>query len=191
MGVDIGNFHANWSGWRLLFDLGVAFGWEPGGTAPQKMVVDDAAGTYVFKPDDGAPMGYFTNDYQRVIDADAKAWSDALYRALDVIEGRAAAPDKSERIWANAGGDCVALAGFVREFGQRRLPHRLIQDSGDQILPPFRRSSNAFQPPSNGVCVPTPHTPHGRWNSPLVGRRAQRPMRESLPRPTPFHLWRT
>jgi hypothetical protein len=63
MGVDIlcrGGFSTNWPGWRELYALGVRYGWEPAGT-------DD----------------YFFNNDLVVGDADAKAWSAALYQALE------------------------------------------------------------------------------------------------------------
>jgi hypothetical protein len=55
----------------------------------------------------------------------------------------------------------------------RRVDAASLSDALPTPLPTL------FQRPSNGVCVPTPHTPHGRWNRPPVGRRPQRPRGKS------------
>jgi hypothetical protein len=66
-----------------------------------------------------------------------------------------------------------ALAPFLAE---------VERPVGLSLPTPFHALPTPCRRPSNGVCVPTP-APHRRWNRPPVGRRAQRPMRESLPRP--------
>ncbi len=91
MGVDLIGIHRsyNWQGWRELYALGVAFGWQPAGTLIPKnpttgMPEPPESGLGVYPPDDdpGERGGYFNNDLFWVSNPDATAWAKALYKAL-------------------------------------------------------------------------------------------------------------
>jgi hypothetical protein len=89
----------NWWSWRVLYDLGVTFGWKPAGTLP--MIGGYDTGRWKYPPDDdpGPRDGYFNNDFQWVTEIDAAAWCVALHRALDALEGKAPmAPDQAEMV---------------------------------------------------------------------------------------------
>jgi hypothetical protein len=65
----------NESGWSSCFDLAIKYGWQPAGTAP---------------PDDCDVWngGYFSNDFQKVEDSDARALGEALLRGIAMEEAR-------------------------------------------------------------------------------------------------------
>ena len=89
MGFDLMGINRsyNWSSWRALYGLGVAFGWRPAGTLMPKTLNE-----FDYPPDDdpGPRSGYFHNDWQWTTDADARAWATALRRALDAMAGKSA-----------------------------------------------------------------------------------------------------
>lgn len=91
MGYDLTNakndeFHFNIHSWSPIFQMGMAAGWQPAGTlAPAPFVDEDTGETLGVWDDDEWDGTYFSNDRQRVTDADARAWADALERALDDI----------------------------------------------------------------------------------------------------------
>lgn len=69
-GIGHGEISFNNGFWYTLLEIAEIFGWQPAGTV---------------KPSDydGRWNGsYFTNDFQEVTDADARALSDALQRAV-------------------------------------------------------------------------------------------------------------
>src|SRR5262245_23808019 len=89
MGVDLrshhGSEHFSHSGWRLVLNLAIEYGWQPTGTAPP----DHGwllAGTAPTDSDrlswDG---GYCSNDLQKVTESDARALGEALLRAVAVV----------------------------------------------------------------------------------------------------------
>jgi hypothetical protein len=79
--------HYNWGAWRLLFDVGVRFGWRPAGAIPADLrEVEDGYVEIVDEPD-GERVGYFSNDYQEVTDEDVRAWASALGRAVKANDG--------------------------------------------------------------------------------------------------------
>jgi hypothetical protein len=84
----------NWQAWRYLLDVGVAFGWEPAGTAPPpEYRFGHPDGEIIYPAYDEASKrpwcgSYFTNCYQSVTDADAAALAGALFRALDAVRTR-------------------------------------------------------------------------------------------------------
>ena len=65
-----------------------------------------------------------------------------------------------------------------------RLSFSTAKATGNELPTPFQRHlptpALTFQRPSNGVCVPTPHTPRGVGTGPPVGRRASTPEVGSL-----------
>ena len=80
MGYDFyaehGNQSLNVSAWSRCFDLAVEHGWQPAGTAPPDDCTDKWDGDY------------FSNDYQKVEDSDARALGVALLRGIAAEEAR-------------------------------------------------------------------------------------------------------
>jgi hypothetical protein len=80
MGYD---FHAdhgyqslNISAWSWCFNLAIEHGWQPAGTAPP----DDFTGNW--------DRGYFSNDFQKVGNSDARALGEALLRGIATEDAR-------------------------------------------------------------------------------------------------------
>jgi len=73
MGVDLNGcnetVHLNWACWRHLLKMAHEFGWQPAGT--EEPTWPQGLGP---KPILGAKWygGYFTNDFQKVTDSDAR-----------------------------------------------------------------------------------------------------------------------
>ena len=126
MGVDLmglgGGVSFDLASWQTLYDLGLAFGWQPDGTLPAT-ISDKGSFDY---PDDNHETpreGYFSNDFQWVTDKDAASWCEALEGALAALEGRAPMTlERAEavrRIWAGENEDITPLNSCSR--GDRRL----------------------------------------------------------------------
>jgi hypothetical protein len=83
MGVDLNGcnetVHLNWACWRHLLKMAHEFGWQPAGT--EEPTWPQGLGP---KPILGAKWygGYFTNDFQKVTDSDARQIGIALLRSV-------------------------------------------------------------------------------------------------------------
>jgi hypothetical protein len=66
----------NDSGWSWCFDFAIKYGWQPAGTAPP----NDYDGVWC--------KSYFSNDFQKVDDSDARALGEALLRGIPIEEAR-------------------------------------------------------------------------------------------------------
>ena len=100
MGVDVmGGGSFNWAGWRFLFDVGVAFGWTPVGTAKPETLCSPSGNPCSGWDDekDGPWSGtYFSNDAQVVTAEDAASWRMAVEKALACLRGEVP-PENNEQ----------------------------------------------------------------------------------------------
>ena len=71
-----GSQHLSNRGWNECFDLAIESGWHPAGTAPP----EDRQGSW--------GGSYFSNDFQKVEDGDARALGEALLRGIASEEAR-------------------------------------------------------------------------------------------------------
>jgi hypothetical protein len=71
-----GSQHLNNGAWSSCFDLAIEFGWHPSCTAPP----DDCEGNWC--------GSYFSNNFQKVEDSDARALGEALLRGIATEEAR-------------------------------------------------------------------------------------------------------
>ena len=69
-----GGMHLNESEWRSCFKLAETFGWSPAGTVSTTLQDEDV--------EQGWTGLYFTSDWQKVTDDDARSLGMALERAL-------------------------------------------------------------------------------------------------------------
>ena len=98
MGYDLRNeqgdyYGANIGAWGHLTEAALAFDWKPAGTLH---LIDDEGGGKRYETFE-ARGGYFSNDYQRVTDEDARELAAALRRAIAAAEGiKAAKTAKAE-----------------------------------------------------------------------------------------------
>jgi hypothetical protein len=105
--------HATWP-WVLA--IAFAFGWRPAGTAAPTFNEGGES-----DPDPHWDGGYFYNDYQEVIEPDARALGEALHRALETARK---ARD----------GDPDARADLDQRLAEA---HRLLgAEAGDQFYEP-------------------------------------------------------
>jgi hypothetical protein len=95
MGMDIMNWDVsyNWSSWRGLFEIGVAFGWTPRGTLSPKDRTPEWSG------------GYFSNDFQVLTAEDAAAWARAIMAALAAARGEVEMTAEQRRLLESASED--------------------------------------------------------------------------------------
>jgi hypothetical protein len=104
MGVDLIGHEGKSLGaatWDGLLELAVAFGWEPAGTTAPDYYEGPWRGTYC------------SNDGQRVSDKDARAISEALYRALTALKLQQKLTAGQRRIWSNKSVDVVSVCHFA------------------------------------------------------------------------------
>ena len=74
-----GSLGLTWEEWRTCYNLAKAFGWKPAGTlGPEDRT--HWGGQAGINPE--FDMGYFSKNSQRVTDADAKAFAQALQTAM-------------------------------------------------------------------------------------------------------------
>jgi hypothetical protein len=101
MGVDLaseagGHFSVNWWGWRELFEIALAHGWQPAGTRKEADWMDSETGEPLtgaiadrVRFEGGEPAwdgNYFGNDFQQVTAEDARNMALAVEQALPEIE---------------------------------------------------------------------------------------------------------
>jgi hypothetical protein len=102
MGMDLhgpgGRFHFSIFGWAKAMQLGVLYGWEPMGTQAscRSRESDSQGGEFEEDSEDAWGGCYDTNDFQTVVEEDARNWADALERAMDDIP--------RERAWEGPAG---------------------------------------------------------------------------------------
>jgi hypothetical protein len=116
MGVDLyghGGASFTWAGWEDCLAVAQAFGWKPAGTAaPDPRKWDDVP---VITGWNGT---YFTNDYQEVTDADARALSLALNRALATLStGQTLTEEQTEVLRGISGNELRRLADYAATGG--------------------------------------------------------------------------
>lgn len=109
MGVDVmGGGSFNWSGWRYLFDVGVAFGWTPAGTAKPETFYSPSGNPCSGWDDekDGPWSGtYFSNDAQVVTAEDATSWRLAIEKGLACLRGEASPDTDQQKKLLEDGGE--------------------------------------------------------------------------------------
>jgi len=72
--------------WVEILQIAEAFGWKPAGTLAPRVQYETPTGwEYYGDPDMEWSGGYTSNDWQRVTDEDARAFSAALRRAIDAV----------------------------------------------------------------------------------------------------------
>lgn len=115
MGIDIsGGPSFNWSGWRYLFEVGVAFGWKPAGTE-KPLTWYDSDDKPIWGGWDEATQGawsgsYFSNDCQVVSTHDTAEWRSAIAKALCCVNGEAEPEtDEQKKLLEGAGEEDVEL----------------------------------------------------------------------------------
>ena len=116
MGVDLyrrgASLSMDWDTWRSCFRIASAFGWSPAGTAPPDDFDEVRRAANPTVKWDG---GYFSNDYQRVTDADAKDFAAALFRALRAVRsGEMLTVEQHLALPSAEPGFIEALAWFAR-----------------------------------------------------------------------------
>jgi hypothetical protein len=94
MGVDLIGYEEkslSYAMWDGCLELAVAFGWKPAGT------------TAPFYCHEGHPWSgtYSSSDGQGVSDKDARAISEALYRALTALKPKQKLTAGQRRAWSN------------------------------------------------------------------------------------------
>ena len=106
MGVDLfgkgQSLGLNWHGWRESFEVALEFGWRPAGTE----VPEDFEGLW-----EGS---YFSNDGQRVTEADACALAAALLRARDAMEHQDVSDAQADVLHNDSPNAIIALADLAR-----------------------------------------------------------------------------
>jgi hypothetical protein len=143
MGFDLrgagGVLHLNWSGWFYCLRVARAFGWEPAGTEEPKLTMYDPDGRLVAVTSNGQKWdgGYFTNDYQAVTDADAKALAAALDRAITAVEtGAELSAEQHEAFTDESDRSAIPTAAYAQAFSiveMRRLhPLRVLAEYARQ-----------------------------------------------------------
>lgn len=111
MGMDLMGFgtteHLSQSFWLAVLEMASSFGWEPAGTRPQDAFDDE-----------WDAMNYWSNDYQEVSDADAKALGEALNRALMAMRTKQTLTEKQvQALWDMSEESIRQLADFCARGG--------------------------------------------------------------------------
>jgi hypothetical protein len=96
----------------FLYKTAVRFGWKPAGAVPMKAPIE--AGIGITTDFEAPRVDYFHNEWQLVTDEDAKAWAEALYRALEANDalGGQIILTKDEASFAREFADYASKCGF-------------------------------------------------------------------------------
>ena len=115
MGYDLQSKHDYFSAtngnWDYLTETALAFGWQPAGTV---YPIHNEDGGKSYEAGETWSGGYFTNDFQRVTDNDARELAAALRRAIAAAEGT-----EARHLSARAENAMKNLnVSFVRKFAE-------------------------------------------------------------------------
>jgi len=102
MAVDLlgkqGHMLFNNHGWSKMLELAERYGWQPKGTQPPLLEMEEIGVVTNGSSDGDWDGNYFTNDRQRVSPEDAASLAAALERALEDIPDHDAMEDKTRFI---------------------------------------------------------------------------------------------